>query len=37
MYKKLDEKDLSFFRSVVAPERVLTGDAIAEDYSHDAR
>ena len=35
MYKKLDEKDLSFFRSVVAPERVLTGKEIAEDYSHD--
>ena len=35
MYKKLDEKDLAYFRGVVAPERVLTGGEIAEDYSHD--
>lgn len=34
-YKKIDEEDLAFFRSVCAPERVIAGEEIGEDYSHD--
>ncbi|NCB73146.1 MAG: FAD-binding oxidoreductase [Clostridia bacterium] len=35
-YKVFDERDLAFLHSVVADnERVLSGDAINEDYSHD--
>ncbi len=35
MYKKLEEADLRYLRSVTADERVLAGSQIAEDYSHD--
>ena len=35
MYKKVDENDVAFFRSVLEEERVLSGDRIAEEYSHD--
>ena len=35
MYKKVDGSDLAFFRSILDGERVLSGDAIAEEYSHD--
>ena len=34
-YKKLDENDLSFLRSVCPPERVAAGAAISQDYYHD--
>lgn len=35
-YKVFDERDLAFLHSVIADnERVLSGDAINEDYSHD--
>lgn len=34
-YKKIDETDLNFFRSVMDPKFVLTGEDINEDYSHD--
>ena len=34
-YKKLDEKDLAFLRSVCSPERVAAGSAISQDYYHD--
>ena len=35
MYNKVTEKDIDFLREVTAPDRVLVGDAISEDYSHD--
>ena len=34
-YKKLDENDLTFLRSVCSPERVAAGSAISQDYYHD--
>lgn len=35
-YKKLDQSDLSFIKSVINdPERVLYGEDINEEYSHD--
>ncbi len=35
-YKVFDERDLSFLHSVIADgERVISGNAINEDYSHD--
>ena len=34
-YKKMDEKDLEFFKSVLDAKRVLTGDQINPDYCHD--
>ena len=34
-YKKMDEKDLEFFNSVLDVKRVLTGDQINPDYCHD--
>ena len=34
-YKTIDDADLSFFRSVCAPERVIPGDQVGEDYCHD--
>ncbi len=34
-YKKLDENDLAFLRSVCSPERVAAGSAISLDYCHD--
>ena len=35
-YKVFDESDLAFLQSVIADnERVLSGDAINKDYSHD--
>ena len=35
MYKKTDSTDIAYLRSVISPERVLAGEEIAEDYSHD--
>ena len=34
-YKKLDNNDIDFLRSVVGENRVYTGDAINKDFSHD--
>lgn len=35
-YKKLDQNDLSFIKSVIGdPDRVLFGENINEEYSHD--
>lgn len=34
-YKKMDEEDFAYIRSVTAPERVLIGDEIASEYYHD--
>lgn len=34
-YKKVDEKDLDFLRSVTDEERVISGEDISGDYSHD--
>jgi len=35
MYKPVTDSDLTYLRSVTSPERVVFGDAIGEDYSHD--
>ena len=35
MFKKIDPSDISYLKTVASPDRVLTGDGIAEDYSHD--
>ena len=35
MYNRVNENDVAFFRSVLDGERVLSGDGIAEEYSHD--
>ncbi|MBO4733496.1 MAG: FAD-binding oxidoreductase [Clostridia bacterium] len=35
MFNKITKTDIDFLKSVIAPERVLTGAEIAEDYSHD--
>ena len=34
-YKKMDEKDFAYIRSVTDPARVWVGDAIAREYYHD--
>ncbi len=34
-YKEVDPADISYIKSIVSPERVLTGEEISEDYSHD--
>lgn len=34
-YKKMDEADFDFIRSVTAPERVAVGEQIASEYYHD--
>ena len=34
-YKKIDENDLAFLRSVCSPERVAAGPAISQDFYHD--
>jgi glycolate oxidase len=34
-YKKVDNKDVEFLKSVVGEDKVLYGDEISEDYSHD--
>lgn len=34
-YKTLDDKDLEFLVSLLGAERVFTGEAINEDFSHD--
>ena len=35
MYNKVTEADLSVLRTIVGADRVLFGDAISPDYSHD--
>ena len=35
MYNKVTEADLSVLRTIVGADRVLYGDAISPDYSHD--
>lgn len=35
MYKKIDNKDIAFFESVVSKDRVLVGENISEDYAKD--
>jgi glycolate oxidase len=34
-YKKIDEKDIEYLKSVLGQDRVLSGDEISEDFSHD--
>lgn len=34
-YKKMDESDFAYIRSVTSPERVATGKDIASEYYHD--
>ena len=34
-YKKLDAKDIEFLVSVLDKDRVFSGDAINDDFSHD--
>ncbi|MCD7888254.1 MAG: FAD-binding protein [Clostridiales bacterium] len=34
-YKKMDEADFAYIRSVTAPDRVMVGDEIASEYYHD--
>ncbi|HHV13326.1 MAG TPA: FAD-binding oxidoreductase [Clostridiales bacterium] len=35
-YKKLDQKDLDYLKSIISdPERILYGEDINEEYSHD--
>ncbi len=34
-YKIPDNSDVDYIKNIVAPERVLSGDEINEDYSHD--
>lgn len=34
-YKKVDARDIDFLKSVCDPDRVMTGEDIHEDYSHD--
>ena len=35
MYNKVTENDIEFLRTATSPDRVLVGDEISEDYSHD--
>ena len=34
-YKQFDETDLAELRKICAPERVIPGAGISEDYCHD--
>ena len=34
-YKKVSQEDITYIKTLTAAERVLTGDGISEDYSHD--
>ncbi len=34
-YKKVDEKDVEYLRTLVDADRILVGNEISEDYSHD--
>ncbi|HYE81098.1 MAG TPA: FAD-binding oxidoreductase [Clostridia bacterium] len=35
IYKKIDDRDVKFLYSVCGRDRVYTGEAISEDFSHD--
>ena len=35
MYNKVTDSDIEFLRAATSPDRVLVGDEISEDYSHD--
>lgn len=35
MYKEIDSQDISFFRSIFPQERLLYGERIGSDFSHD--
>lgn len=35
VYKKIDQKDIDFLTSVLDKDRVFTGQAISDDFSHD--
>ncbi len=35
MYKKIDNKDIEYFKSIVDENRVIEGKDLSEDYSHD--
>lgn len=34
-YKKIDEKDIEYLKSVLGEDRVFVGEDISEDFSHD--
>ncbi len=35
MYKKIDEKDIEYLKSICDEDRICVGDMISEDFSHD--
>ncbi len=35
MYKKIDNKDIEYFKSILDENRVVEGKDLSEDYSHD--
>jgi glycolate oxidase len=35
MYKKMTSEDIAYLKTITASSRVLTGEQIGEDYSHD--
>ena len=35
MFNKVSKADIEYLKSVIEPDRILTGREIAEDYSHD--
>ncbi len=35
MYKKIDEQDITYLRSLVPENRIYVGDEISHDYAHD--
>ena len=35
MYKKIDEKDITYLKSLVPKERILVHDEISDDFAHD--
>lgn len=34
-YKKIDENDIEFLKSIIDKDRIYIGDEINEDFSHD--
>ena len=35
MYKKVDNKDIEYLKSVIPANRILVHDEISDDYAHD--
>ncbi|MBQ9387625.1 MAG: FAD-binding oxidoreductase [Lachnospiraceae bacterium] len=35
MYKKADQKDIAYLRTLVPADRIFVGEEISEDYAHD--